>query len=275
MSNQDRFRKIAQMDIKNEDITDILKNIPLDTPSDTPSDTPKTPGKTPGTSNKTTSNSSGGGPKKTDDDPMKKVKDALKTLLDVDGGDMASFKESIPYLLAFFQTSPNDKLRYNPKAFESVLEKNKHKGYNNTSVSEGAFQPTDPKILRKVDKFRKKSPTNLKDFRTNEPVKLDNINVPSSSDRYKSMRSKLYGKSAEDQSSDFIKTSQNTQVDDFNKLLPEWEISDVLKSMSSVANKTDIADAEKQQSMINILSQYEKSIAPLSQFLDKNDIKYK
>ncbi len=89
------------------------------------------------------------------------------------------------------------------------------------------------------------------------------------------MRSKLYGKSAEDQSSDFIKTSQNTQVSDFNKLLPEWDISDVLKSMSSVANKTDIADAEKQQSMINILSQYEKSIAPLSQFLDKNDIKYK
>jgi hypothetical protein len=73
----------------------------------------------------------------------------------------------------------------------------------------------------------------------------------------------------------FVKTSQNTQVNDFKKLLPEWDISDVLKSMSSVANKTDIADAEKQQSMINILSQYEKSIAPLSQFLDKNDIKYK
>jgi hypothetical protein len=273
MSNQNRFRKIAQIDIKNEDIAELLKNIPIDETPEAPV-TPKAPSNTPDTSNQTQSND-GRLRKETDEDPMKKVKDALKTIFDIDSGDMASFKESIPYLLAFFQASPSEKFRYSPKAFKSVLEKNKHKGYKNTSVSEGAFQPTDPNILKEVEKFRKKPPTDLKDFRTKEPVKLDNINVPSSSGRYKSMRSKLYGKSAEDQSSDFIKTSQNTQVNDFNKLLPEWDISDVLKSMSSVANKTDIADAEKQQSMINILSQYEKSIAPLSQFLDKNDIKYK
>lgn len=276
MSNQARFRKIAQID--NSDILKILENIPLDTPEETPSETPKTPGETP-------SNPSDGRLRKeTNEDPAKKpndsdttqkIKDAWKTLTDIDNGDIASFKESIPYLLAFFQAAPNKKFRYKPEAFKSVLEKNKHKGYKDTSVSEGAFQPTDPNILREVDKFRKNPPSNLRDFRTNEPVKLDNINVPSSSGRYKSMRSKLYGKSAEDQNSNFVKTSQNTQANDFNKLLPEWNITDVLKSMASVANKTDIADAEKQQGMINILSQYEKSIAPLSQFLDKNDIKYK
>ena len=255
MSHRARFRKIAQ-EIDNSDILKKLESFPIDIPGITSEETPPSNG------------DSGIGKSKSNKETY------FQKLLNIDGQDMASFKESLPYLLALFG-APDEKIRYKPSAFLDVLEKNKHKGYDNTSVSEGAFQPTDSKILKQVEKFRKSPPANLKDLRTKEPVKLDNINVPNSSDRYKSMRSKLYGKSAEDHNLKFVKTSQNTQVNDFNKLLPEWDISDVLKSMSSVANKTGIADAEKQQSMINILSQYEKSIAPLSQFLDKNDIKYK
>jgi len=267
MSHPARFRKIAQ-EIDNSDILKKLESFPIDIPGITSEETPPSNGV------KTPADASAQTKKNEDEDEDEKKQTYFQKLLNIDGQDMASFKESIPYLLALFG-APDEKFRYKPSAFLDVLEKNKHKGYNNTSVSEGAFQPTDSKILNQVEKFRKSPPADLKDLRTKEPVKLDNINVPNSSDRYKSMRSKLYPKSAEDHNLKFVKTSQNTQVNDFKKLLPEWDISDVLKSMSSVANKTDIADAEKQQSMINILSQYEKSIAPLSQFLDKNDIKYK
>lgn len=259
MRHPARFRKIAQ-EIKNDDIFEKLKNFPIEIPGTTAEETP--------------ADASAQTKKDEDEDEDKKKQTYFQKLLNIDGQDMASFKESIPYLLALFG-APDEKFRYKPSAFLDVLEKNKHKGYNNTFVSQGAFQPTNSNILKQVEKFRKSPPANLKDLRTKEPVKLDNINVPNSSDRYKSMRSKLYGKSAEDHNLEFLKTSQNTQVNDFKKLLPSWDISNVLTSMKSEADKTNLSPAEKQQNMMNILSEYEKSIAPLSQYLKKNDIKYK
>jgi hypothetical protein len=257
MSQQAKFRKVA---FDNSDIFEIIKNIPLEAPSEDPSEDPsKDPAKDPAKTNKPSSNS-----KKSD------LLDNLKdNLFNED-----ELKELLPYLVAIFKPYDN-KFRYSPNAYKKALEGDGNIGYKGTSHSQGAYQKTDPKILNQVKKFKKNPPKNLKDLRTDEPVNLQNINVPNTSDRYKSMRSKLYPKSAESFDTKFIKTSANTEVDEFNKLLPKWDISDVLKSMASVANKTNVPDAEKQQSMMNILSEYEKSIAPLSQFLDKNDIKYK
>jgi hypothetical protein len=45
--------------------------------------------------------------------------------------------------------------------------------------------------------------------------------------------------------------------------------------MEKVAAKEDYSVAERQMEMTNILSQYEKEIAPLSQYLEKNGIQYK
>jgi hypothetical protein len=45
--------------------------------------------------------------------------------------------------------------------------------------------------------------------------------------------------------------------------------------MAKVASKNDLSSAEKQMQMTTILSQYEKSIAPLSQYLEKNGIQPK
>lgn len=250
MSQQSKFRKVA---IDNSDIMGILSKIPLDslspeTPSETPSETPK-------------------------DKPSKES--LLPTWDDIQayGFDENELKELLPYLVAIFK--PQSQFRYSPDAFKNVLEKDRNTGYNGTSHTQGAFQKTDPNILEQVEKFKNKPPKNLKDLRTDKPVKIQNINVPNTSDRYKSMRSKLDGKSAENSESKFVKTAAKIGVDDFKKLLPSWDISNVLTSMKSEADKTNLSPAEKQQNMMNILSEYEKSIAPLSQYLKKNDIKYK
>ena len=169
----------------------------------------------------------------------------------------------------------NPSERYSPAAFSQALEVDKNRGYKGTPHSEGAFEMTDKSILDQVKQFKQNPPQNTKDLLTKQPVKLDNINVPSSSDRYKSMKEKLYGKSAENSNEKFVKTSQVASSSELKSILPKWDITDVLKSMASVANKNNLSEAEKQQSMVNIISTYEKSIAPLSQFLDRNDIKYK
>jgi hypothetical protein len=57
--------------------------------------------------------------------------------------------------------------------------------------------------------------------------------------------------------------------------MPKWSIQDVLSAMEKVAAKEDYSVAERQMEMTNILSQYEKEIAPLSQYLEKNGIQYK
>lgn len=277
MSQQAKFRKVA---FDNSDILEILKNVPLETPLETPSDTPtKTPSDKPSDTLKkpseskpdTKSNDSSDDKKnsKTKDQEARDLWENLKSNF----FDEKELKELLPYYLALFKPFQNES-RYSPAAFEQALEKNKNIGYKGTSHSQGAYQKTDPNILKQVQKFKKNPPKNFKDLRTNEPTKLDNINVPNTSDRYKSMRSKLYGKSAENTEAKFIKTSANENAD-VSKLLPNWDINDVLNSMKAVADKANLSSAEKQQNMINILSEYEKSIAPLSQFLDKNDIKYK
>lgn len=280
MSQQARFRKVA---FDNSDILDILKNIPIETPSETPSENPsETPLKSPADTSKTpskknpdlksdeSSNESSNDNKnnKTNEQKARDLWENFKSNF----FDEEELRELLPYFFAGLKPFQNE-FRYSPAAFEQALETNKNIGYNGTSHSQGAYQKTDPKVLEQVKKFKKSPPKNLKDLRTKQPTKLDNINVPSTSDRYKSMRSKLYGKSAENTEAKFIKTSANNT--DISKLLPNWNINDVLTSMKSVADKTNLSPAEKQQNMINILAEYEKSIAPLSQFLDKNDIKYK
>lgn len=258
MSQQSKFRKVA---IDNSDIMGILSKIPLDglsseTPSETPSETSK---------DKSSKNSS----ENSSENPLKEIWNNILT----QGFDENELKELMPYLVAIFK--PQNQFRYSPDAFKNVLEKDRNTGYNGTSHTQGAFQKTDPNILKQVEKFKNKPPKNLKDLRTDKPVKIQNINVPNTSDRYKSMRSKLDGKSAENSESKFVKTAAKIGVDDFKKLLPSWDISNVLTSMKSEADKTNLSPAEKQQNMMNILSEYEKSIAPLSQYLKKNDIKYK
>ena len=108
---------------------------------------------------------------------------------------------------------------------------------------------------------------------------LENISVPESSNRYKSMRDKLNpstNNSANANSqSRFIKTSDKNNSDELKNVMPKWSIQDVLSAMEKVAAKENYSVAERQMEMTNILSQYEKEIAPLSQYLEKNGIQYK
>jgi len=212
----------------------------------------------------------------------------------------SSFKKNLPpfnsfsSLMDFIKENPADKLnefftgenarrnltylsglmmgwstdRYGPKAFEHVM---KSKGYENTKASEGNFEKMSPEILKQLEDFKNNPPKNLTDFVTHEPVKLDNITVPETSKRYKAMEEKLYGKNASNQK--FIKTSQKDKIQELEKIIPNWTIENVLEEMASAAANPRLSTAEKQKSMFDVLNKYERDIAPLSQYLDKNGIK--
>lgn len=165
--------------------------------------------------------------------------------------------------------------RYSPSAFYHALETDKNRGYNDTKHSQGAFEMTDPKLLKAIEDFKKNPPKNLKDLVSGEPINgVENISVPESSNRYQAMRDKLNSSTANSQSK-FIKTSDKKDSDELKKIMPKWSIQDVLSAMQKVAEKEDYSVAEKQMEMTNILSQYERSIAPLSQYLEKNGIQPK
>jgi hypothetical protein len=170
--------------------------------------------------------------------------------------------------------------RYSPSAFYHALETDKNRGYNDTKHSQGAYEEISPELLKLVEDFKKNPPKNLKDLVSGQPISnLENISVPESSNRYKSMRDKLNpstNNSANANSqSRFIKTSDKNNSDELKNVMPKWSIQDVLSAMEKVAAKEDYSVAERQMEMTNILSQYEKEIAPLSQYLEKNGIQYK
>lgn len=165
--------------------------------------------------------------------------------------------------------------RYSPSAFYHALETDKNRGFNDTKHSQGAYEMMSPELVKAVEDFKKNPPSNLTDFVTDEPVKsLENISVPESSDRYKAMQERLYPTTASSKAR-FVKTSQKNEVEELKKIMPKWSIQDVLSAMQKVAEKEDYSVAEKQMEMTNILSQYEKEIAPLSQYLEKNGIQPK
>jgi hypothetical protein len=170
--------------------------------------------------------------------------------------------------------------RYSPSAFYHALETDKNRGYNDTKHSQGAYEEISPELLKLVEDFKKNPPKNLKDLVSGQPISnLENISVPESSNRYKSMRERLNpstNNSANANSqSRFIKTSDKNNSDELKNVMPKWSIQDVLSAMEKVAAKEDYSVAERQMEMTNILSQYEKEIAPLSQYLEKNGIQYK
>lgn len=165
--------------------------------------------------------------------------------------------------------------RYSPSAFYHALETDKNRGFNDTKHSQGAYEMMSPELVKAVEDFKKNPPSNLTDFVTDEPVKsLENISVPESSDRYKAMQERLYPTTASSKAR-FVKTSQKNEAEELKKIMPKWSIQDVLSAMQKVAEKEDYSVAEKQMEMTNILSQYEKEIAPLSQYLEKNGIQPK
>jgi hypothetical protein len=165
--------------------------------------------------------------------------------------------------------------RYSPSAFYHALETDKNRGFNDTKHSQGAYEMMSPELVKAVEDFKKNPPSNLTDFVTDKPVKsLENISVPESSGRYKAMQEKLYPSTASSKAR-FVKTSQKNEVEELKKIMPKWSIQDVLSAMQKVAEKEDYSVAEKQMEMTNILSQYEKEIAPLSQYLEKNGIQPK
>jgi hypothetical protein len=186
--------------------------------------------------------------------------------------NQANIKQNLKFLASLLAGWTD---RYSPSAFYHALETDENRGYNNTKHSQGAFEMTDPKLLKAVEDFKKNPPSNLTDFVTKEPVKsLENISVPETSDRYKAMRDKLYPSTASSKAK-FVKTSTKQDSDELKSVIPKWSIQDVLSEMEKVAAKEDYSVAERQMEMTNILSQYEKEIAPLSQYLEKNGIQYK
>jgi hypothetical protein len=181
-------------------------------------------------------------------------------------------KRNLNYLASMLMGWTTD--RYTPSAFKHVLEMDEKRGYNNTKASQGAYEMMSPEIMQQLEDFKKNPPSNLTDFVTKEPVKsLENITVPETSDRYKAMEEKLYGKNASSQK--FIKTSQAGTAQDLKKVMPEWTIETVLKDMANVAKNPRLSNAEKQKSMFDVLNNYERQIAPLSEYLRKNGIQPK
>ena len=107
---------------------------------------------------------------------------------------------------------------------------------------------------------------------------MENINLPETSGRYKAMEEQLYPeekKEAQNTNAKFVKTSQVSRAKELEKIVPKWTIEDVVKDMARVAKRSDLSQTDKHQTIINILSKYEKQIAPLSDFLKKNGIQYK
>lgn len=184
----------------------------------------------------------------------------------------ANSKRNLNYLASMMMGWTND--RYSDSAYKHVLEMDDERGINNTKASQGAYEMMSPQLLSELEDFKKNPPSNLTNYVTNEPVKsLENITVPESSGRYKAMEEKLYGKSASNQK--FVKTSQNNKSEDLKKVMPEWTIENVLNDMANVAKNPRLSTAEKQKNMFDVLNQYERSIAPLSDYLRKNGIQPK
>jgi len=201
---------------------------------------------------------------------LKSAKDILNFITKFDQPNIneKDIKQNLKYLASLFSGWTD---RYAPTAFYEALETDESRGYNDTKESQGAFEMTDPKLLKAVEDFKKNPPKNLKDLVTDEPVdNLQNISVPESSNRYKSMRDRLTASSAK-----FVKVSAKQDAEELKNIIPEWNIEDVLQAMQRVAEKEGYSVAEKQQEMTSILSEYERNISPLSQYLEKNGIQFK
>jgi hypothetical protein len=188
--------------------------------------------------------------------------------------DPQEIKEAFEYLTSL--GTGWTKERYKPSAFIHALEMDKNRGYKNTSHSQGAYEVKNPTLQKELEDFKKNAPSNMKDLLTKKPIEnLENINLDESSDRYKAMKENLFGNTTANTSSKFVKTSQKQEIDEFKKLIPKWDINDVLQDMAKVASRQDLSPEEKRSGMANVLSKYERDIAPLNQYLRKNDIKYK
>lgn len=222
----------------------------------------------------------------------KNIDDILK-MISSPGDDLTdilnkeNIKQNLTYLAALL---PGWTDRYSPSAFYHALETDGKRGYNDTKHSQGAYEMMSDKLIKAIQDYKKNPPKDMKDLVTDKPFsKIENINVPESSDRYKAMREKLYppstspattspttpATSTADVNKRFVKTSQRSTSVDLQKVLPKWTVEDVLRDMAKFASRTDLSPIEKKQGMVNILNQYEKSIAPLSNFLNNNGIQYK
>lgn len=198
--------------------------------------------------------------------------------------NQANIKQNLSFLASLLAGWTD---RYSPSAFYHALETDKNRGYNPTKDpkdatkhSQGAYEEISPELLKLVEDFKKNPPKNLKDLVSGQPISdLKNISVPESSNRYQSMRDKLNPSNNNSTNANlqsrFTKTSDKNNADQLKNVIPKWTIEDVLSAMKKVAAKEDYSVAERQMEMTNILSQYEKEIAPLSQYLEKNGIQPK
>ena len=239
----------------------------------------------------------------------KNLDDIIKMLTSDDGDDLTdilnkeNIKQNLIYIASLF---PGWTDRYSYDAIPWALETDKSRGYKGTKHSQGAYENLSPELLKKIEEFKKNPSKNMKDLLTEKPIsRIQNINVPETSDRYKAMREKLYptvksentntattnsedskpslqgieskiSNASTNSNKRFIKTSQRIKAEDIQKLLPDWTIEEVLFRMANQASRTDLPnDNEKRLAMINVLREYEEKIAPLSNFLKNYDIKYK
>jgi ABC-type microcin C transport system duplicated ATPase subunit YejF len=73
----------------------------------------------------------------------------------------------------------------------------------------------------------------------------------------------------------FTKTSQkqqNVMAENIKKLLPRWDIPNVIAEMDKVANQPNLTPDEKRQKMAQVLQNFERDIAPLSKYLAANGL---
>jgi hypothetical protein len=198
------------------------------------------------------------------------MKDPLNDVEQFFTGENA--KRNLNYLASMMMGWTTDK--YTPSAYKHVLETDKPRGIEKTKASQGAYEMMSPEMMKQLEDFKKNPPKDLINFTTKEPIKsIENITVPESSERYKAMQEKLYPKSASSQK--FVKTSARSSAEDLKKVMPEWSIENVLNDMANVAKNPRLSTAEKQKTMFDVLNRYERSIAPLSDYLRKNGIQPK
>ena len=191
--------------------------------------------------------------------------------------------------------------KYSGEAYNYALETDKSRGYapidpitgrtmkdpltgkpikDPWQASQGHLEKFDPQLWDEAEEYKKDHPT-VKKFtlldKPTEDVSLKNQYIDESSPEYKAMEKKLglTGSASASTSGKFTKTSQkqqNEMAENIKKLLPRWDIPNVIAEMDKVANQPNLTPDEKRQKMAQVLQNFERDIAPLSKYLAANGL---
>jgi hypothetical protein len=217
----------------------------------------------------------------------------LENLLDPD-----TFATNTLFLTSLVQNWTD---KYSGEAYNYALEMDKSRGYDPIDPvtqrpmldpitgkplkdpwqsSQGHLEKFNSELWDEAEQYKKDNST-VKKFtlleKPTEDVSLKNQYIDESSPEYKAMEKKLglTGSASASTSGKFTKTSQkqqNVMAENIKKLLPRWDIPNVIAEMDKVANQPNLTPDEKRQKMAQVLQNFERDIAPLSKYLAANGL---